>query len=182
MKTETTTASSPMIHNSIIFEEEKKLVETWNKNHKPGEVVSIKDNGNTLKTATTSKAYLGKGGRAKVVLAEPRGHFSLHKIVKTHPNELVPEKEIKKTRKQKNNHKITMEERNNYYKLKDHLLAQLKKNENVILTKISIELLFKNIHSNWGIIKPIEQFKIFIEKHNMKILNENDSTITISKN
>lgn len=155
---------------------ETQIVENWNKNHNPGEVVKIKDEkGQVHQTITSGKAFIGRGGKAKIVLKEPRGHYSLHKII-NHTNQKIKEQAKEIHKPEQNNHM-----KGGYYKLKDHLLSELKDKEKVELSKISINVMFQNIHTSWGIMKPVEQFKIFIEKYGMKVLEDSDSKLVISK-
>lgn len=176
---------------------ETELVESWNKNHDIGDQIEIQDEkGHKHKAIIRTKAFIGRGNIAKVVLMNPRGLFSVRKILNkkvfVNPPTKEKEKRAKKVQKEPTNHKrhytkqkagfngvVIADQRRNFYKLKDHLLKMIKENNQAEITKITINLMFPPIHSMWGIIKSTEQFEVFIQKYGMKIDQEVDSKYII---
>jgi hypothetical protein len=163
--------------NAVAVKEEKMMVEEFNKKHSPGDEVLVKDeNGEVVKKTLRSKAFLGKGKHARIMFKDRRGFFGLKRVI----NSVVITDE-KKTEKPKV-FQPKNDPRQTYYRLKDHLTKEIEKNGKVEITKITINLMFPNIHLDWGILKPEDQFKAFIGKYGMKVDNhEEDSKIVITK-
>lgn len=88
---------------------EAALVESWNKDHNIGDQIEIQDEkGHKHKAIIRTKAFIGRGNIAKVVLMNPRGLFSVRKILnkKVFVNPLKEkEKRTEKVQKEPTNHK-----------------------------------------------------------------------------
>jgi len=72
---------------------EVEMVKKFNEEHSDGKIV-VNTNKGKIKTYA-GKAYIGKGNKAKIFLKNPKGHYSLEKIIKEEKINL-PKKKIKK--------------------------------------------------------------------------------------
>lgn len=152
---------------------EVEMVKKFNEEHSDGKIV-VNTNKGKIKTYA-GKAYIGKGNKAKIFLKNPKGHYSLEKIIKEEKINL-PKKENKEIKLFE-----YADPKYKYYKLKDYIFKQLQSKEEVEITKISVEIIFSNITTNWGLIRSVENFKIFIERYGMKISYIDETKIVIKK-
>lgn len=153
---------------------EIEKVKKFNKEHPDGKII-VNTNKGKIKTYA-GKAYIGKGNKAKIFIKNPKGHYSLEKIIKEEKLDLINKKENKEIKLFE-----YADPKYKYYKLKDYILKQLQSKEEVEITKISVEVIFSNITTEWGLIHSVENFKIFIERYGMKISYIDETKIVIKK-